>query len=224
MDYHARSILEQVLLVFATLFPVINPIGGAPVFLAMTRNVTDEQRAMLARRVGVNALMLLAGSFLIGSHVIDFFGLSVPIIQVGGGMMVIAIAWRILNSDSDPDAVPIEKQSPAALAARAFYPLTMPLTVGPGSIAVAITLGAHVPRGVRAWAHDLAASLIGAVLLALSIYLLYRYADRLIRALGETGTQILLRLTAFILLCIGVNIVWSGAFALIQTIPSYRVR
>jgi multiple antibiotic resistance protein len=105
------------------------------------------------------------------------------------------------------------------LAARAFYPMTLPLTVGPGSISVAITLGAQTPRGVSAWVSAVVASGAGALLLACSIYAVFRYAERLTRALGPTGTQVLLRLSAFILLCIGVQIIWNGILALIATIP-----
>lgn len=223
-DFETRQLVEQTLLVFAALFPVVNPVGAAPVFLAMSRSSTDAERQQLAWRVAVNAFVLLLGSFLIGSYVIDFFGLSVPVIQVGGGLIVCSLAWRLLHSDDVAAESRLGPDDGATLAAKAFYPMTLPLTVGPGSISVAITLGAQVPRGARAWAITVAASALGAFLLALSIYLLFRYSERLTRALGATGTQVLLRLSAFILLCIGVQIMWSGIFALIGTIPSFRPR
>jgi multiple antibiotic resistance protein len=224
MPYELRHLLEQTFLVFAALFPVVNPIGGAPVFLMMTQGLTSEERAQLARRVGLNAFLVVIGAYLVGGYVIEFFGLSVPIIQVGGGLLVCAIAWNILNSDQTPDDVPVRSHSARELAVRAFYPLTMPLTTGPGTIAIAITLGAHVPPSIGARTLTAAGSIIGAALLALTIYLLFRYADRLTRALGEAGTQVVLRLSAFILLCIGVNIIWAGAFSLLQTIPTFRPR
>jgi multiple antibiotic resistance protein len=223
MPFELRSLLEQTLLVFAALFPIVNPVGGAPVFLAMTYGLDDAQRKQLARRIGVNAFLLVMASFFVGSYVIEFFGLSVPVIQVAGGLLVCALAWRLLQSDQS-DQIPVQPLSTEELAVRAFYPMTMPLTVGPGTISVAITLGAQVPRGVRAWAVTVVGSAIGAFLLALAIFLLFRYAERLTRALGTTGTAVLLRLSAFILLCIGVQIVWSGVFALIGTIPSFRPR
>jgi multiple antibiotic resistance protein len=224
IDFSTRQLLEHTLLVFATLFPIINPVGGAPVFLAMTRGLSDAERQSLARRIGINGFLLLTGSILVGNYVIEFFGLSVPIIQVGGGLLICAIAWQLLQAPEGADKVPIDPRAPGELAARAFYPMTLPLTVGPGSIAVAITLGAHVPRGVSAWAIMIAASILGAFALAFATYVLYRYAERLTRALGPTGTQVLLRLTAFILLCIGVQIIWSGVFTLVGTIPTFRAR
>ena len=222
--FEARQLLEQVLLVFAALFPIVNPVGGAPVFLAMTFGLDDAQRALLARRIAVNAFLLVLAAFFIGSHVIEFFGLSVPVIQVGGGLLVCALAWQLLHSDASADQIPVRPQSTEELAVRAFYPMTMPLTVGPGSIAVAITLGAQVPRGISGWAVTIVGSALGALVLALTIYVLFRYAERLTRALGVTGTQVMLRLSAFILLCIGVQIIWSGVFSLIATIPSFRAR
>lgn len=223
-DHATRQLIEHTLLVYAALFPIVNPVGGAPVFLAMTRDLQDGERRLLARRIAINAFLLVMGSILVGNYVIEFFGLSVPIIQVGGGLLVCAMAWRLLHSDETADQMRIGPRSSEEMAARAFYPMTLPLTVGPGSISIAITLGAQAPRGATAWAISIAAFALGAFLLALTVFLLYRYAGRLTRALGATGTQVLLRLSAFILLCIGVQIVWNGVFALIGTIPSFRPR
>lgn len=224
LDYTTRQLIEQTLLVFAALFPVVNPIGGSPLFLAMTRDLDDVQRALLARRVGINAFLLVMCSIFVGNYVIEFFGLSVPIIRVGGGMIVCALAWRLLQSDDGGESARLRPNTNEEMAARAFYPMTLPLTVGPGSIAVAITLGAHSPRGATAWAITVAASALGALALSVTIYILYRYAERFERLMGVTGTQVLLRLSAFILLCIGVQIVWSGVFALLSTVPTFRAR
>jgi multiple antibiotic resistance protein len=217
MTADPRQIVEGVLLVFAALFPIVNPLGGAPIFLAMTSKYTTPERASLAWRVAVNAFILLLVSVATGSYVLEFFGLSVPVVQVGGGLVVSALGWRLLQ---DPSA--LDRPSPESAAPRrslAFYPLTMPLTVGPGSISVAITIGANHPHSVRSLLVNGAAVLIGVTLVAASVFVAYRYADRLSRMIGETGMNVLLRLTAFILLCIGVQIVWNGASALLRTLP-----
>jgi multiple antibiotic resistance protein len=223
LAYETRQLLEQTLLVFAALFPIVNPVGGAPVFLAMTHGLDDAQRKLLARRIAVNAFLLVLASFFVGGYVIQFFGLSVPVVQVGGGILVCALAWELLHSEQ-ADQVPVRPQSTDELAVRAFYPMTMPLTVGPGSISIAITLGAQLPRGVHAYTIGVLGAALGAFALAIAVFVLYRYAERLTRALGPTGTAVLLRLSAFILLCIGVQIIWSGAFSLLQTIPTFRAR
>jgi multiple antibiotic resistance protein len=106
------------------------------------------------------------------------------------------------------------------LSQQAFYPMTMPLTVGPGSISVALTLGANPPPGFRSLLLTVLAHTIGILLVALGVYLCYRYAEVILRKLGPTGTGVVVRLTAFILLCIGVQICWNGVHALLlSTFP-----
>lgn len=218
MTADLRQIIEGILLVFAALFPIVNPLGGAPIFLAMTSAYTPPERALLAWSVAVNAFVLLLVSVATGTYVLEFFGLSVPVVQVGGGLVVSFLGWRLLQ---DPDA--LERPSPANAPSRrslAFYPLTMPLTVGPGSISVAITIGANHPHSVRSLLINGPSILIGVTLIAATVFVSYRYADRISRMLGATGMSVFLRLSAFILLCIGVQIVWNGASALLRTLPA----
>ena len=215
MTADPRQIVEGVLLVFAALFPIVNPLGGAPIFLVMTSNYTAADRASLAWLVAVNAFILLLASVATGTYVLEFFGLSVPVVQVGGGLVVSALGWRLLQ---DPSA--LDRPSPETASPRrnlAFYPLTMPLTVGPGSISVAITIGANHPHSVRSLLINGPAILIGVALVAATVFVAYRYADRMSRIIGENGMNVLLRLSAFILFCIGVQIVWNGASALLRT-------
>ena len=217
MTVELRQIVEGVLLVFASLFPIVNPLGGAPIFLAMTSEYAPPERASLAWRVAVNAFVLLLASVATGTYVLEFFGLSVPVVQVGGGLVVSALGWQLLQ---EPGALDRDStQSTAPRRSPAFYPLTMPLTVGPGSISVAITIGANHPHSVRSLLVNGPVILIGVTLVAAAVYVAYRYADRLSRMIGETGMNVLLRLAAFILLCIGVQIVWNGASALLRTLP-----
>ncbi len=216
MTADLRQIIEGILLVFAALFPIVNPLGGAPIFLAMTSAYTPAERALLAWSVAVNAFVLLLLSVATGTYVLEFFGLSVPVVQVGGGLVVSFLGWQLLQ---DPDA--LERPSLANAPSRrnlAFYPLTMPLTVGPGSISVAITIGANHPHSVRSLLINGPSILIGVTLVAATVFVSYRYADRISRMLGETGMSVFLRLSAFILLCIGVQIVWNGASALLRTL------
>jgi multiple antibiotic resistance protein len=218
MSADLRQIIEGVLLVFAALFPIVNPLGGAPIFLAMTSRYTAEERASLAKRVTVNAFILLVASVATGTYVLEFFGVSVPVVQVGGGLVVSALGWRLLQDPRSIDAPTAAKGRPDRNLA--FYPLTMPLTVGPGSISVAITIGANHPDSVRSLLINIPAILIGVTLVSATVFVAYRYADRLSRVIGETGMGVLLRLTAFILLCIGVQIVWNGASALLRSLAA----
>src|SRR5437762_3453854 len=222
MTAHIREIIEGVLLVFAALFPIVNPLGGAPIFLAMTCDYTPAERASLAWRVTMNAFVLLVASVATGTYVLEFFGISVPVVQVGGGLVVSALGWRLLQ---DPSATDKPSHAPAEPRRNlAFYPLTMPLTVGPGSISVAITIGANHPHSVRSLLINGPAILVGVTLVAATVFVAYRYAERLSRMIGETGMNVLLRLSAFLLLCIGVQIVWNGASALLRTLTGRECR
>jgi multiple antibiotic resistance protein len=211
-----RQIVETALLVFAGLLPIVNPLGAAPMFLVMTSGSTREERASLAKRVAVNGAILLAASIFVGTYVLDFFDLSTGVVRVAGGLLLCAFAWDILRRE-DAASPALSKQGLPS-SARSFYPLTLPLTVGPGSIAVAITLGANHSPNVRALVVHATGYVIGIALVALTIYVSFAYAERLLRRLGEAGTNVVLRLSAFILLCIGVQIVWNGASALLATL------
>ena len=218
-----RQLVEGLLLVIAALLPIVNPFGGAPVFLAMTADCTGALRATLAQKIAINAFVLLLASLFVGTYVLEFFGLSVPIVQVAGGIVVCALGWDLLRQETTaPGPAPLAGPGEPDIATRAFYPLTLPLTVGPGTISVAITLGANHARSMRSLLANGASELVGVTLIAVTILVCYRYADRMLHALGATGTSVLVRLSAFILLCIGVQILWNGASGLLESLPLAR--
>lgn len=192
------------------LFPIVNPLGMAPIFLQMTEDFSSHARAALAWRVAFGGFLLMIGSFFIGSHVLAFFGLTMPAVQVAGGLVVLAAGWRMLQQGDDAPSRGSQSKLPDNVAlTRAFFPLTMPLTVGPGTISVAITLGAKGAQGDKL-IYYVAGGILGCLVIALAIYLCYRFAEKVLGRLGEAGTDVVLRLTAFILLCLGVQIVWRG--------------
>ena len=211
---------KSLLFTLAGVLPIINPLATAPVFVDLTRGMSDSGRAALARRIGKNIALLLAGAMLSGSYLLDFFGVSLPVVRVAGGMIVASIAWRRLNaqqSTSEDTTQMAQSLSEDRVRIKAFYPLTFPLTCGPGSIAVAIAVGAslHSRRSVTETMVNIAGGLVGAVLLGMLVALTFRYANRVLQRLGETGQIVFLRLMAFMLLCVGVEIIWSGARVLI---------
>jgi len=114
----ARNLIEQPLLVFAALFPIVNPVGGAPVFPAMTEGLGDIDRAQLARRIALNAFLLILASIFVGAHVIEFFGLSVPVNRVGG-IFVRSVAWDLLRSaDAGLPQTPLRRPTPQRFHGR----------------------------------------------------------------------------------------------------------
>jgi len=203
---------EATLLVVAALFPIVNPLSGALIFLGLTEGYSRQLRRSLARRISLNGFLILLVSMLIGGKVLAFFGVSLPVVQVAGGLVVFAMGWNMLNQD-EGDPKP-SNLSPADASQRAFYPLTLPLTVGPGSISVAVALGANTQRQLYGWPAQWASAIFGPLLIAISILICYRSADRIEGVLGRTGMSVFLRLSAFILICIGIQICWNGVAAL----------
>ena len=170
------EVINAFLLAFAALFPIVNPVGGAPIFLALTQHLRPEVRRGLALRIAINGFCLLVASLFVGSHVLEFFGITLPVVRIGGGLVVTAFAWKLLNDDSnasDKKAHEAGDPGEADPALDAFYPLTMPLTVGPGSISVAITLGSQRPKTPAGFDNLLllaGGAVAGVLALAVTIY------------------------------------------------------
>lgn len=211
------------LLSFTALFSIVNPLSGAFIFFGATRELEPAVRAAVARWVSIYAFSIMAASLYVGAYVLEFFGISIPVLRVAGGIIVAASGWRMLNQ---PDATeqrrsetPKPKNMDVSPSRLAFYPLTMPLTTGPGTISVAISLGAGRPLGFHA--SSLAffiETLAATALLALLIYGFYRYSAKLAKLMGATGTSIIVRLSAFLLFCIGIQVAWNGAAELLSTL------
>src|SRR6476660_2997465 len=169
--------LEAILVTVAALLPIVNPLGSAPIFLACSADLPPAARQQLAWVVARNAFLLLVAAMLAGSHLLAFFGISIPIVRVAGGLVLLATGWRLLHAGDEPDAPPTTvTEWQGAAAKRGFYPLTFPLTVGPGSISVAITLGAGATLDRPAELMRVGAALIGAALIAVAINVCYRSA------------------------------------------------
>jgi multiple antibiotic resistance protein len=210
---------QNILLVLVTLFPIVDPLGGSPFFLALTREYSPEARKALSWRIAVNSFFLLVATYFVGTYVLAFFGISLPVVQVGGGLIVIATGWSLLKQrDDEKEDLQEAVVQPQDITRRAFYPLTLPLTVGPASISAAITLGANAAHHHAYHPMTILAALIGLALIAISILLCYGFADRLARILGATGMTVITQLSSFFLVCIGVQIAWNGMKALLESV------
>ena len=214
-----NGVLSAFLLTFAGLFPIVNPIEGAPFFLGLTASLPSAERAVLSRKVAINGFALLLGSMVLGPWLLEFFGVELPVMRIAGGLVVTALGWKLLSQESWSDHGS-GVQPGVERKVGSFYPLTMPLTVGPGSMSVAITIGSRKPA-TESHLTDMALHAVGAlagvVAIAITIYIAYRFAESFARVLGATGLEVLVRLSAFILMCIGIEIVWNGYSALIAT-------
>ena len=209
------------LLAFPALFSIINPLGGAFIFLAATRGMEQKARSRLARQVATYSFILLNVSMLIGAFVLRFFGISMPVLRLAGGIIIALTAWKLLNAEDESAerSAVVEQAGIRDASHLAFYPLTMPMTTGPGTIAVAIALGTG---GGGAGADKplvfAVQALVTTSLICLLVYLLYRSSSRLARAIGTTGTAIVARLSAFLLFCIGIQVMWGGVAELVGSL------
>jgi multiple antibiotic resistance protein len=213
------------LLAFGALFSIVNPLSGAFIFFGATQGMEPKTRAAVSRWVAIYAFCIVAASLYVGAYVLSFFGISIPVLRVAGGIVVSMSGWQMLN---EPDATE-QRRSEAPAYPRsidtppsrlAFYPLTMPLTTGPGTISVAISIGASRPGGsyaslINFFIETLAATL----LLVFLVYGFYRNSGRLADLIGPTGTTIVVRLSAFLLFCIGIQVFWNGAGELLAHLP-----
>jgi multiple antibiotic resistance protein len=216
--------LTTFLLAFGALFSIVNPLSGAFIFFGATRELDPRVRSAVSRWVAIYSFCIVTASLYIGAYVLSFFGVTIPVLRVAGGIVVAMSGWRMLNQPDITEQRRSETPTPRSIdvppSRLAFYPLTMPLTTGPGTISVAISLGASRPHGFHASTLEFFLETLGAVvLLSLLVYGFYRHSARLASLMGATGTSIVVRLSAFLLFCIGIQVLWNGASELFGTLP-----
>ncbi|GAB0113892.1 MarC family protein [Acidisoma sp. C75] len=217
------SALDTFLLAFSALFAIVNPILNTLIFAGITADRSHAERLRLARRVGLYSFLLLLLSIWAISYVLNFFGVTLGALQVAGGLTIAVGAWRILHAPERQEAV---KESQALHDGRtisassvndiAFFPMSIPFSIGPGTISVCISLSADRPAQ-RAWLYLLTLTAAG-LAMALVIWGLFSFADRIRAFIGRTGARALTRLFALLLLCIGVQIIAAGAETLLTPI------
>lgn len=214
MEAFVVPMLKALALVPVTLLPIINPLSTAPVFAATVGS--DRPLAKrLARQVAINAWCVIVAAILIGTYVLVLFGISLPVVQLGGGLLVAATGWRMLHRSEDDEvhaaaAAETSELSHAEVVRRSFFPITFPLTTGPGTIAASIALGAQMPSTPILYLAGALVAAAGAALVSISLYWLFKNSAKVMDRLGEVGMLVMMRLMAFILLCIGIQIMWNG--------------
>jgi len=214
LEEYLYPALKALALVPVTLLPIINPLSTAPVFASTTGGDRLVSKR-LARQVALNSWFVMVAAMLIGTYVLDFFGISLPIVRIGGGLLVASTGWRMLHSSGSDEvqtaaSAQTGRLSDAEIMKRSFFPNTFPLTTGPGTIAASITLGAKLPDTPALYVVGAVVAAVGAALTSLVLYFIFKHAAALLEKLGEIGTLVMMRLLAFILLCVGVEFIWAG--------------
>jgi multiple antibiotic resistance protein len=220
-----NNLLPDILFGFTGLISIINPVGVAFVFYDRTAALTEDARRLIARRIAIYSFFVLLVAFFAGAPVLHFFGISIEALRIGGGLAVAVAGWQMLNA---PDAPPAGAQDSAArldpelALSKAFFPWTIPLTTGPGSIATAVALAANRGSHKLSFLLSATASVTISVLVMIVIYLIYSRAARLAHYLGVDGTRVALRISSFLLLCIGVQIILTGVEGFLAPIIGSR--
>ena len=205
---------------FVSLFSIVNPIGMSAVFLELTKKFSDDRRHAAAYLIALYGSILLLATFFIGPYILRFFGISLPSIQVAGGILVFYSAWGMLNTK--PKISHEEEKMETAIGTdNLFFPLTMPITAGAGSIAVTIALAARFGTANPYAFQTISASITAIILVFITVAICYRYAGSLFNKLGTTGTSVIGSLSAFILLAIGVTVIWEGILGLVMPVISH---
>ena len=212
--------LHTVFIAFLSLFPVVNPIGSAFIVDPLLGNLSFAGRKRASKKVALYCLAICTVSALIGTWILKLFGLSIPIVQVAGGLMICQMGWKLLTSDDqvkgDKEAARPER-CPEDIDNILFYPISFPMTTGAGTISVILTLSAHEEeQNILNHVLNLGALFFAIVLICIIIYICYANTARLIHRLGPRGEQIVNRLSAFLVFCIGMQIAWSGIKALLK--------
>jgi multiple antibiotic resistance protein len=206
-----ESLIADILFGFVGLISIINPFGIAFVFLDRTASLTTEERTALARKVAINVLCVLLVAFFFGTPVLHFFGISMEALRIGGGLAVAVSGWNMLNApDTPPADTPVKRVDAENATSRAFFPLTVPLTTGPGSVATAIALNANRTHKLSEFVLSSIASVAISLIVAVVVYITYSRAVIFARYLGVEGTKVAMRVSSFLLLCIGVQIILTG--------------
>jgi multiple antibiotic resistance protein len=200
---------------FMALFPIVNPVGTAPIFLTMTSRITLREQRLLSWKVSLYAFILLVVSVLLGGVIIRFFGIRIAHVEIAGGLILFHTAWEMLNGNREAPTAE-SGTSLKSVPDMSFFPLTLPITAGPGCIAVAIAIGGRIAHNsLASTLEGYAGAVLGILGVALTVWLCFHFAQRVFSKLGSTGTMVVTKMSAFVLLAIGVEIFWSGLSQLI---------
>lgn len=207
-------------LAFSALLPLINPLGSALLFLGIVGDASPAVLLSLARKIAISTTLFLLVVELVGTALLAFFGISLPVVQVAGGLVLATMGWSLLNqqaAQTSPDKTEAAENALGSLEQQVFYPLTFPVTAGPGSVVITLTLSAHA--SMKAPIDNFMAHLgvflaIGA--LSFTVFLCYGYAPKITARISPQTAHGILRVIAFVLLCIGVQITWNGVEALLK--------
>lgn len=223
MTIHFNTFIHLVFIGFVALFPVVNPIGTAFILSPYFSDLSRKERINAVTRVSFYSFMICVVTLFIGHWILELFGLSIPIIQLAGGIMICKIGWEFLSSDdkevpantSNDKVEQLEKIK--QVENKLFYPITFPITAGAGTIAVLFTLSAQsADKNLSVYLVNIGALFISIIGICLLIFLFYLNTNRLLSYIGTHNEVIINRIMAFLIFCVGLQIAAGGIMHLIK--------
>ncbi len=190
---------------FGALAPIANPFSAAPVFASLTQRFSHKRRKQQARAAACYTAGVLFVSLFAGAVILTFFGIGMPVLRIGGGLIVSRIGFAMLNPEPEARVSEADREEAQHMDDIAFTPIAMPLLSGPGSIALTISMATEVDRATEYFAIA-----IGIVLVALFSWVVLHYAGRVVKLFGVTGMNAMTRIMGLILVCIGIQFVCTG--------------
>jgi multiple antibiotic resistance protein len=219
MSSELLPFIHLVLVSFVALFPVVNPVGSAFMVAPYFKGLSFKDRRRAVRKIAFYALSICVVSLFAGKWILELFGLSIPVIQIAGGIMICKMGWEFL-SDDGTDTAPTNPDADTAftsLEGKLFYPISFPTTTGAGTISVIFTLGAHAENEQAEFIFlNIIAIIVAVFGMCLMIYFLYLNTDRLLRYLGTKGQVVINRISAFLIFCVGLQIATTGLLHLFK--------
>ena len=212
----ANQLILSFLAALAALFPVVNPIGSGFIINGFLKGLDDTERKVALKKIVINCLMIALGSLAAGHFIILLFGISIPIIQIGGGIVICKTAWDWLSDSKSPDdsgeSNKAIKMSIKNIEGKLFYPIAFPITVGAGTISVIFTLmaTASVKDNILLSVFNYTGICFAIFLLLVILYIFVSQGDKLTKRLGSSGNMIINKLVAFITFCVGIQILVKG--------------
>jgi multiple antibiotic resistance protein len=198
-----RTLPDSAIATFLALFPIVDPLGGIPIFFTMTSSWTPRERLYTAIKTGIWVLVILVTFLFFGRFVLHFFGISLPVLKIAGGLIVANTAWGMVTSTAR--ITPAESREAESKDDISLTPLAMPLMSGPGAIGVVMALAAHVDN-----AAAYLGMVIGVAAIALSVTLFFSLGGPLVRRLGPSAVGAINKIFGFLILAIAVQLVWNG--------------
>jgi multiple antibiotic resistance protein len=217
----ALSFLHLIFVGFVALFPPVNPIGTALIVDPLLRGLDSKTRKMVSFRIATYCFIICSVATITGSWIFKLFGISLPVVQLAGGILICKMGWQFLSSDDgakESESKEAPDRSPGDVDGILFYPLAFPMTTGAGTISVLLTLSAHgQANGISEYFVNLVALLAAITMMCFVIYFSYAFTPALLRKLGARGEQIVNRLSAFLVFCVGIQIGVEGIIHLIHS-------